>query len=62
MTAFIIKIGDRFFYKFGKNDRVLTAWHFAGAKQFSCNEPTAELEKLEAKKIAYTILKIALVE
>lgn len=30
----VLKIGTRYFYRFGKNGRVLTAWSLAGAKLF----------------------------
>lgn len=32
--ALAIRVGDRYFYAFGKKGRVLTAWSLAGAKLF----------------------------
>lgn len=34
-SACVIKIGDRYFYGFGKGGRTLTAWSLAGAKLYS---------------------------
>lgn len=33
--AFAIKIGERYFYSFGKKGQVKTAWSLAGAKLFA---------------------------
>lgn len=33
-SAYVIKIGNRFFCKFGKGNRVMTAWCLAGSKLF----------------------------
>jgi hypothetical protein len=47
-TARVIEIGDRFFYGFGKNDQIKTAWSLGGAKLFS-GFTEAEIEAVEKK-------------
>lgn len=49
-TAQVIAIGDRFFYGFGKNDQVKTAWCLSGAKLYQRNESLQKvIEKLWGK-------------
>ena len=38
-TAVVITVGDRFFVKFGRGERLLTAWSLAGATLFLPNTP-----------------------
>jgi hypothetical protein len=33
-TVIVLKIGNRYLCKIGKNKRVMAAWHIAGAKLF----------------------------
>ncbi|MFD2138819.1 hypothetical protein [Ancylobacter oerskovii] len=49
-TAYVIKIGSRYFCRFGKGRRVMTAWSLAGATTFL---PRSEyVEKILQKLVA----------
>ncbi|MEZ8409554.1 hypothetical protein AB6C88_17240 [Vibrio splendidus] len=57
--AVVIKLGDRFFSGFGKQQRVLTAWSLAGARLFlSVHDDRVKdtLEKLDEKKKKYEVI------
>jgi hypothetical protein len=67
-SAFVLKIGDRYFCGFSKTGRAMTAWSLAGAKtyipfQTIGNEWLHEdLEKLDAKKKKYVRKTISITE
>lgn len=55
----VIQIGSRFFYGFGKNGRIKTAWSLAGADFYVEYEINgllkSTLQKLNEKNIQYKI-------
>lgn len=58
-SAFVILINDRFFYQFGKNKRIQTAWCLAGSKLYSCkNEALLDLYFIKEKYPKSTIKTI----
>ncbi|GAB3531851.1 hypothetical protein [Photobacterium alginatilyticum] len=59
--AQVIRIGDRFFYAFGKDERVLTAWSLRGGKLFFNSSAAEKITKqLEAKGKKPELLIVAL--
>lgn len=50
-SARAIRLGDRYFYKFGAGGRVQTAWSLAGAKLFMHGDPRfdAAVEKIRKR-------------
>jgi len=46
-VAHAIRIGNRYFYQFGKGNRVLTAWSLGGGRLFF--RRTAEFEQIMKK-------------
>jgi len=59
--VYIIKIKNRYFYGFGKNNRVLTAYYLAGAKLIPEEASTKSIEtliRLNILKIKYDIVKL----
>lgn len=61
--AVVIKIGNRYFYGFGKNGQVKTAFYVAGARLFvggmTHDSKLIEIEKkLQDKKKKYSISKL----
>jgi hypothetical protein len=56
--AYVIQIGERFFYKFGKGGRVMTAWCLAGGKLYQSidiEKLNYVTDKLDAVNKKYTI-------
>lgn len=65
MKTFVIRIGSRFFVKFGKGNRALTAWSLAGATTYGGAGAGRDrlhnhLARLEAKGIEPTIREVVL--
>lgn len=58
--ALVILIGNRFFYKFGKNKKVQTSWCLAGAELFMSNQIKDVTDILDSKKKKYTIQYVSL--
>lgn len=57
--AYVVKIGDRYFSRFGKKGQVQTAWHLAGATFFMNKANLEDLEeKLQEKGKSYQVVKI----
>lgn len=55
---FAIKINDRFFWKFGKNNRIQTAWSMAGAKTYlHSGEANDDIEKIRVKYKAAIVIR-----
>lgn len=57
-VAYVVKIGDRYFTRFGKKGQLQTAWHLAGAKFFMDKHIIEVLEKIQAKHKSYQVVKI----
>ncbi|MEZ8483078.1 hypothetical protein [Vibrio splendidus] len=61
--AKVIMINGRYFYEFGKQGQVKTAWSIAGARTFTESGPLASvLKRLDKKKKKYTVEQIELVQ
>lgn len=61
--AKVIMINGRYFYEFGKQGQVKTAWSIAGARTFTESGPlTYVLKRLDEKKKKYTVEQIELVQ
>ncbi|MGL2994559.1 hypothetical protein [Flavobacterium sp. TSSA_36] len=67
--AYVICIKDKFFYKFSKDKKALTAWTLAGSKLFvpymvddlfSDNEFHKTIRLLRSKKVNYVIKEVCL--
>jgi len=57
-----IMIGDRYFCKFGKGGRVMTAWSLAGADLFLHQDRIeAVTTKLDSKKKNYNVVSVGVV-
>mgnify|MGYP000865848648 len=58
-VAYVVKIGDRYFTRFGKKGQLQTAWHLAGAKFFTTVFKIEDLEKkLQEKGRRYQVVEI----
>lgn len=60
MKTYVIRIGSRFFVRFGKGGRALTAWSLAGASLYLSGsvELHNHLARLEAKRLDPTIRQV----
>lgn len=54
----LIKIGNRYFYRLGKNKRILTAWSIDGAKCFvpNCEALKEVIDYLSFKRKKFDLI------